>query len=172
MKYKVLTLTQPWATLIAIGAKHIETRSWPTKYRGPLLIHAAQGLGPVGGLSGLAALVDEEPFFRTFVQTGLALRSSDPEDIVDRLPRGAIVAVAELVECVPSVSIMAAFGAYGPTTPSGGHKLWTLSDQELAFGDYSPGRWGWLLDNVRALPKPIPARGQLGLWEWEGEVPV
>ena len=33
---KALTLTQPWATLVAIGAKRIETRSWSTRYRGPL----------------------------------------------------------------------------------------------------------------------------------------
>jgi hypothetical protein len=33
---KVLTFTQPWATLVAIGAKRIETRSWYTNYRGPL----------------------------------------------------------------------------------------------------------------------------------------
>ena len=40
---KALTLTQPWATLVAIGAKRIETRSWRTSYRGPLAIHAAKG---------------------------------------------------------------------------------------------------------------------------------
>ncbi len=40
---KTLTLTQPWAQLIAIGAKRIETRSWGTKYRGPIAIHAAKG---------------------------------------------------------------------------------------------------------------------------------
>ncbi len=38
---KAITLWQPWASLIAIGAKKIETRSWATKYRGPLAIHAA-----------------------------------------------------------------------------------------------------------------------------------
>src|SRR3954451_22243677 len=38
-----LTLTQPWATLVAIGAKQIETRSWGTSYRGWLAIHAAKG---------------------------------------------------------------------------------------------------------------------------------
>ena len=37
-----ITLWQPWATLIAIGAKTIETRSWGTSYRGPLAIHAAK----------------------------------------------------------------------------------------------------------------------------------
>jgi len=41
---KAITLTQPWATLIAIGAKQIETRSWRTFYRGPLAIHAGKTL--------------------------------------------------------------------------------------------------------------------------------
>lgn len=37
---KVLTLREPWASLIGEGIKHIETRSWPTNYRGELYIHA------------------------------------------------------------------------------------------------------------------------------------
>lgn len=41
---KALTVTEPWATLIAIGAKRIETRSWPTDYRGPVAIHASKKL--------------------------------------------------------------------------------------------------------------------------------
>lgn len=39
---KVISLLQPWATLAVIGQKKIETRSWSTKYRGPLLIHASK----------------------------------------------------------------------------------------------------------------------------------
>ena len=38
---KAITIWQPWASLIACGAKKYETRSWPTKYRGPIAIHAA-----------------------------------------------------------------------------------------------------------------------------------
>lgn len=38
---KALTLKQPWADQIMTGAKTIETRTWSTKYRGPLVIHAA-----------------------------------------------------------------------------------------------------------------------------------
>jgi hypothetical protein len=37
---KVLTLKQPWATLVANGLKEYEFRSWKTNYRGKLLIHA------------------------------------------------------------------------------------------------------------------------------------
>lgn len=39
---KAITLWQPWASLIAIGAKKYETRSWKTNYRGPIAIHAAK----------------------------------------------------------------------------------------------------------------------------------
>jgi len=49
---KALTLTQPWATLIACGAKRIETRSWATDFRGRIAIHAAKGLSPFGGKRG------------------------------------------------------------------------------------------------------------------------
>lgn len=40
---KALTIQQPYAALIAAGSKVIENRSWPTKHRGPLAIHAGQG---------------------------------------------------------------------------------------------------------------------------------
>lgn len=38
---KAITIWQPWAEFIAAGVKHNETRSWATKYRGPIAIHAA-----------------------------------------------------------------------------------------------------------------------------------
>ena len=39
---KTLTFLQPWATLVALEAKRIETRSWRTSYRWPLAIHASK----------------------------------------------------------------------------------------------------------------------------------
>lgn len=42
MRIKAITLWEPWATLMAYGLKEIETRSWYTKHRGPLAIHAAK----------------------------------------------------------------------------------------------------------------------------------
>ena len=41
---KVLTIKQPWATLIMQGNKRYEFRNWQTKYRGELLIHAGKGI--------------------------------------------------------------------------------------------------------------------------------
>ncbi|MFL0196977.1 ASCH domain-containing protein [Clostridium sp. WILCCON 0269] len=41
---KTLTLIQPWASLIALGEKKIETRSWRTNYHGELFIHAGKSI--------------------------------------------------------------------------------------------------------------------------------
>jgi len=42
---KALSLLQPWASLVIMGLKKIETRVWSTTYRGTLLIHASMGKG-------------------------------------------------------------------------------------------------------------------------------
>ena len=54
---KALTLTEPWATLVMLGAKRYETRSWNTRYRGQLIIHAAKGFP-----KRARELINEEPF--------------------------------------------------------------------------------------------------------------
>lgn len=41
---KVITLKQPWATLVAEGLKEYEFRSWKFNYRGEILIHAGKGV--------------------------------------------------------------------------------------------------------------------------------
>jgi hypothetical protein len=41
---------------------------------------------------------------------------------------------------------------------------------ETAFGDFGPGRYGWLLADVTPLPAPVAARGALGLWWWQPPV--
>lgn len=141
---KALSLTQPWATLVAIGAKRIETRSWSTTYRGPIAIHAAKGFPGVA---------------KRFCEVGIVRRAlgfssdADVREILKTLPLGCMIATANLVRCVPSDSIRAHVNPF--------------TIQEECFGDYSPRRFGFLLDNIIKLPEPVPARGALGLWEWE-----
>lgn len=151
---KALTLSQPFATLVAIGAKRIETRSWSTGYRGPLAIHAAKGLGPVGGNVGLMNLCRTEPFRSALVGTGYLGTPA--------LPLGAIVAVCKLKDCR-----IIGQELNGDATIAADDMLsWTpILGNERAFGDYTPGRYAWLLADIRALPEPIPVRGQLGLWD-------
>lgn len=149
---KALTLTQPYATLIAVGAKKIETRGWSTSFRGPLAIHAAKGLGPVGGKRGLAELCTDDPFFGALIDAGY--RAGKP------LPMGAIVAVCRLVDCESTDILPVGYGR--------GEGVWWLTPEERAFGNYNPGRYAWLLADIRALPEPIPCKGALWLWEWNG----
>ena len=128
-----LSLWQPWATLIAIGAKRIETRGWATNYRGPLAIHAAKNTTQIE--------VCRELEFSEHLQGWID--DWEGEKLDHHLPLGAIVAVADLVDCVPITGAMAE----------------QISDQERNFGDYGPGRFGWVLENVRRLKTPIPQRG-------------
>ena len=66
------------------------------------------------------------------------------------LPHGAVIGTVEIVDCVPVEEIAA-----------------TLTERERLLGDYSPGRWAWVLQNPVIFPAPIPARGMQGWWNWE-----
>jgi hypothetical protein len=132
---KALSLTQPWATLLSIGAKRFETRSWRTEYRGLVAIHAAKGYP-----KWARELTANDARFRdTLINAGYYS--------VHELPLGVILAVGELVDCRLAHYI-----------------LNPLSDEEKAFGDFSYGRWAWAFEKVRVLPEPIPVKGTLRLW--------
>jgi len=156
---KAVSLTQPWATLIAIGAKRIETRSWRTRCHGPIAIHAAQSF-PRDSRS----LCFEEPFREVLYRARMIYPDSELSFGDERflLPRGAIVAVAYVVDCLPTGGQDAA----GTITIDCRHGTlrWELSDRERAFGDFRAGRFAWLLADVRPLPKPIPCTGARRLW--------
>lgn len=136
---KCLTLTQPWASLVAFGAKRIETRSWSTDYRGPLAIHAAKTWTLDDRQTCLLT-----PFRQVLTEHGITH--------TNQLPLGAIVAVANLVACAQVTDA-----------------LNTLPNPERAFGNYAVGRYMWMLTDVRPLPQPLPCRGSLGLWTPDSE---
>lgn len=43
----------------------------------------------------------------------------------------------------------------------------SISALERHYGDFSFGRWAWILSDVEPLDNPVPAVGRLQLWEWE-----
>lgn len=162
---KALTLYQPWALLVALKAKAIETRSWKTLYRGPLAIHAAKRVPPE--YRRLCGAVPPEPFASalngvtwTVIETSL---STIHQGHSENLHLGCVIATCELIDCVP-ISGFISYQAKEIRSRDG--QRWILSEQERAFGDYTVGRWAWLLRNVQPLADPIPAKGALGLWEW------
>lgn len=149
---RALTLSQSWATLVAIGAKRIETRSWSTHYRGPLAIHASARIPKYA-----QELCEQEPFASALRDVLLA----DGE-----LPLGCVIATCELVECFQIPSERKRFPIREMEYFNSG--VWLPPEEpELSFGDYTPGRFAFILNNVRALEFPITARGSLGLWQWK-----
>jgi hypothetical protein len=162
---KALSLWQPWASAIAVGAKRVETRSWATAYRGPLAIHAAKrlvkddllhyhcswswtgALWPLG-FGMIPGLPKEQ-------------RDAPPES---KLPFGAVVAVCDLLDCRPTASFSLA-ELEEVRTPAGAEAAHLYYWTERMMGDFTLGRFGWVLANVRPLGKPVPCVGRQGLFE-------
>lgn len=108
-----------------------------------------------------------------------------PEFLGDLLPLGAVVATARLVDVVPIVSEpilhqrcvgldedglvrdWKPMTLSHPPSESHGHWAEATTEHEASLGDFTPGRYAWLLADVEPLAEPIPARGQRGLWNWE-----
>jgi len=161
---KGISLSPPYGTLIALAATHpdlgkkIETRGWATNHRGPLAIHQTAAPGPKGTTE--AALWDR-CLSGAIGKALLAAGLGNPA----RLPRGKIVAVVKLRGCLPIGSYYDAPALIPSDTPP-----ILVREQEVAFGDYRPGRWAWLFANIRALPVPVPTRGYQGLWNVPADI--
>ena len=156
---KALTLTQPWASLVAVGAKQIETRGWYTSHRGLLAIHAGKGLADMSK-DEYIRLCHTEPF-----ASALRLHYEAVKDI----PRGAIVAICRLIGCLPTPR-EGAISVYEHYDDDGRMLINTQippAEPERSFGNFEPGRFAWILADVHRLAEPIPARGALGLWDWQ-----
>lgn len=135
---KTITIKQPWASLIVEGIKDIENRTWPTKYRGQVLIHAAakgwKWIEVLNYLSeGAKAILNSFGYDATWIR---------------RLPTGAIIGSVEIVNCVVN-------------HPS----IWAEKSFYDMFEDAKP-TYNWVLANPIKFPEPIPAKGKLSFWDY------
>ena len=129
---KVLSLREPFATLIKNGIKTIETRSWRTNYRGTLYIHAS------------ASKITKEDMKRTDL---MALTN------IDDLNYGNIICSCELVDCIEMTDEFI-------------EEVKKNKPKDYVSGLYEPGRYAWILKDIKTLVKPIAAKGQLGIWNY------
>lgn len=133
---RVLTIRQPYATLLMQGLKQFETRSWTTPYRGPLVIHAAANGSRIYGdqLRRLEKRLNLMP---------TALMGQE-------YPLGALLGVVELVECLPISPRL----------------IQALTPIEKYLGWYSDGGFVWDLARAGRVrfAEPIPCAGRQGLW--------
>lgn len=161
-----ISLWQPHAFLISIGAKPLETREWappvkdvPRGYPIPIAIHAAKTTDELESIARRVADLKkmhawpprEEGFLKSFydVMDEWMVKERLPNYKFSDFPLGAIVATGTLTGCYNADKVYP-----------------RLKGHARHFGDFAPGRYAWHIQNVKPLPRPIPARGQKGLWEW------
>lgn len=138
MTIKVISLWQPWASLWLSDDKVHETRHWYTSHRGSLAVHAAK---KIVRRRDVTEALDEICVAR--------FGSKWPES----LPRGGVIGVVELVNVY--------------STWCGGMQA-IASVNDLACGDWSPGRYAWRRgDLYRRLPAIIPLVGRQSMFKAE-----
>ena len=133
---KMASLWQPWASLVAYGAKRYETRSWSIRYRGPIAIHATLRKPIRADLEMMADALQLHPVL-----------AAQAELLMQSIPRQAVVAIAKLTDCMLITPELAA-----QQTPL-----------ERMVGDWTPGRYAWQLDHITPIYDPIPIAGHQGL---------
>ena len=133
---KALTISQPFASLIANGEKWIENRRWYCGYRGPLAIHAGKGT-----------------------------QYLDREEIKEFVT-GAIIAVCDMVGCVKLVSSIEGIRTTVTTPGEVERlEALGFTGERIRNHEHAEGPFCFLLANVRKLDKPIPYRGAQGLFD-------
>jgi hypothetical protein len=141
MVIRAYSLMEPWASAVAWGLKGIETRDHDLSHRGPLAIHASK----TKDRESRAFFDEVRPYFRMAGYLG------SYED----LPFGRVVCLTNMTDSRPTEVLENLVNHVG--------------EIELLFGNFTPGRRGYLLQDVRRLITPVPAKGWPGLWTWEPE---
>ncbi len=144
---KCISLWQPWATLFVTGAKKIETRSWATRYKGWIAIHAAKKWD-----AELRGICYQPPFLEAIYKGDRELFKSKTVDQL--LPFGAIIGAVKLDSSF-QVDVMRS------NVPEG---------DELHFGDYTPGRYMWKASDFIELSEPIAYKGSQGMFDIPNEI--
>jgi hypothetical protein len=147
---KALTVYHPWAELIALNEKRNETRGWATKYRGPIAIHCGTSRRPWH-----MDLAFKEPFLSALKP----LHSRAFATLGMRIHLGQILAIGNLVDCLEIIHTVD-----NEACLENGRIVF---GREYDFGDYTPGRFAWILENVHQLVEPIPAKGMQRLWNFD-----
>ena len=141
---RAVSVMQPWASLIALGAKRYETRSWRTRHQGPLAIHASLTFPREA-----RDLCGAEPFAAALRASGLGAPG--------KRPSGAVIATCHLAACAspPWGGRSAAERAFGNWAP--GRWAWELCGVQR-LPTPSPARgglglWTWTPPDDGVAPR-------------------
>ena len=145
LEIRAITISQPWASLIASGDKWIENRTWPTNHRGKIAIHAGVGTQYLS------------------------------KHELTKYPTGCVIAIANLIACErlsfiqdmarspvdqnDPIELHAKMDKHKPGFPKSLYRTWL----QAADHQYAEGPYCWILDDVQPV-KHYPCRGFQGLW--------
>lgn len=152
---KAITLHQPWAHLVAIEAKTFETRSWATSHRGLLAVHAGRDMAPSSSL-----IRHPNAPTPSYIKPFDRYLKPDYNWLYGDLAHGAVVALVEVQDCRPADFVAYRMKAGVARTGEFRQRV----EEELAFGDFSPGRWAWRLRLICQFEDGQLIRGRQGLW--------
>lgn len=151
---KVLTIKQPFASLIMAGIKTVETRAQDTKIRGRIFIHAGKNFAdelPVFDSDGYGAW----PYIVDMLKVHGARYYHELGKKYAELPRGVILGSVELVTSTPAEAWLKAMEERPDDL-----------EREEMLGDLGPSRYAYTLKNPQYLSSFVQARGNLGFWNY------
>lgn len=147
---------------MAVGSKMNETRHWPTNHRGLTAIHAAKRIVK----EELIYLKSSWTWCAALSPLGVAM--GDNKNLWEVLPFGAIVAVGNLIDCVPVETIT--LGDIEEIRRPDGEKGDILAWTERQMGNYDRGRYAWIFNAINPLKEPIPFVGRQGFFNVSDEI--
>ena len=173
MNVKAISLHQPWASLIAEGIKTIETRNWapPKALIGQrIAIHAAKRKPTMNDMQLIPHRGIEVKIPGYFYQLATPTGQRGGVQVVTEpgreCPLGKMVATAKLIRALPVSEVRDGVAAlYRPMTCRGPLPSCPYIQID-PYGDFSPGRWLWFLEDIEKLDPPVPAAGHQGFWNW------
>jgi hypothetical protein len=155
--YPALTIWQPWATLIAVGAKPYEFRSWaaPRAMQGRrIAIHAGARPTRKAEVRELLLQLHSLSWRQTGLIRDIAIATLEPIlSAPGALPLRSVLCLATLGTPIRDTDLEGALGTGG---------LINDSDRDAHTN------WGWPLTDIEVLRPFVPATGAQGFWTWHG----
>ena len=140
---KVISIWQPFASLLMHRHKICETRTWPCP---PALIGQRIGIASTKVMKAdQRAVITDPQLVAEYQRTGM------PD--IEELPHGCILGTVRIVSCEEITA----------------RTLQIIPSNEYAFGFWEPGYWAWRTADPEIWKTPVPVQGRQGIWDFNDE---